>query len=223
MPTPPAFDYPQLEQAITALFEAQRLPTHLTGTGTLKRWQAQAWPSALYFGRGEGRYSAPDGAFGVCYMAEKAVSALAESYGRLMHKNALKFIDESDVENSRLCLIRPRRPLRFVDVGKLLGMLHITLDASVGDDYTLTQRVMACLYALARDKYDGVCYVSRHFPSADFCYAVWETDEVRFDDEGMMNLAEYRDSDALPAHWPYDDITAEELLEEVLRFRIVPL
>lgn len=223
MPTPPALDYPYLEQHITALFDANRLPTHSPAVETLKRWQRRAWPSALYFGTGDGRYNAPDGSFGVCYMADKAVSALAESYGRLMHREGLKFIDASDIENARMCLIRPRRTLRFVDVGKLLGMLHMTLDVSVGEDYRVTQRVMACLYALARDEFDGVCYFSRHFPSADFCYAVWESDEERFDDAGMQNLADYRDADAMPTHWPYADITAEELLEEVLRFAIVPL
>ncbi|WP_445494095.1 RES family NAD+ phosphorylase [Photorhabdus sp. SF281] len=217
------FDYPNLEQEITAIFEDDSLPTHSPGNGDLKRWQRKEWPSAINFSTGDGRYNAPDDTFGVCYMADKAVSALAESFGRLIHKDGRKFVEESVIKNSRMCLIRPLRPLVFVDVGKLLGMLHITLDVLVGDDYTVAQRVIACLYKLARDKFDGVCYLSRHFPSTDFCYAVWESDEERFEDVGMKSLAEYHDSEYMPSNWKYSSITAEELLEDVLRFKIVPL
>ncbi|MCT8346442.1 RES domain-containing protein [Photorhabdus temperata] len=130
-------------------------------------------------------------------------------------------LDELVPKNHLVCQVDAA--IDFVDVGKLLGMLHITLDVSVGDDYTVTQRVIMCLYKLARDKFDGVCYLSRHFPSTDFCYAVWESDEERFEDVGMKNLAEYYDSEYMPSNWKYSGITAEELLEDVLRFKVVPL
>jgi len=102
-------------------------------------------------------------------------------------------------------------------------MLHITLDVLVGADYQITQRVSACLHQLARDKFDGVCYFSRHFPTTYFCFAVWESDEERFKDAGMKNLAQYCDAEYLPANWKFPNITAQELLEEVLLFKIISL
>jgi hypothetical protein len=193
------------------------------GDWDLKRWQRKEWSSALNFSNGDGRYNAPDNSFGVCYMADRVVSALAESFGRLMHRDGHQFVDEKELKNSRICLIRPLRKLVFVDVGQLLGMIHIPLSVSVGDDYGVTRRVIGCLYKLAKDKLDGVCYFSRHFTTADFCYAIWESEEKRFEDAGMINLDKYQDAEWIPSNWKHDSISAEELLEEVLRFKVVRL
>ncbi|WP_426577269.1 RES family NAD+ phosphorylase [Xenorhabdus stockiae] len=212
-----------LEDKIATILKNSSLPIYLLSTESLRRWQKKEYPSGINFSFGDGRYNALNDAFRVCYMADNAVSALAESFGRQMHISKNVFIDASVIENSRMCLIRSLRPLYFVDIGLLLGMLHITLDISVGDDYTVTQRVMTCLYHLAKDNADGVRYVSRHFPYG-YCYAVWElSGEKRFEDAGMMNLAEYADSEYMPANWEYPDITGEELLESVLQFKIVQL
>lgn len=216
-------EYPNLEQEIESILDEGSLPLHSPGNWDLKRWQRKEWPSALNFSTGDGRYNAPDDSFKVCYMADRAVSALAESFGRIMHKTGKQFVEESVLTTSRMCLIHPRRQLVFVDVGQLLGMLHITLNVCTGDDYAVTQRVIACLYKLAKDKVDGVCYFSRHFTTTDFCYAVWESEEERFDDAGMKSLIDYKDSEWLPSGSKLNSITAEDLLEDVLRFKIVPL
>jgi len=215
--------YPNLEQEIESIYNEACLPLYSPGNWDLKRWQREKWPSALYFSTGDGRYNAPDDSFKVCYMADRVVSALAESFGRIMHKNGNQFVEESVLFTSQICLIRPRRKLAFVDVGQLLGMLHITLDVCTGDDYAVTQRVIACLYKLAKEKVEGVCYFSRHFSTTDFCYAVWESEEERFDDAGMQNLINYQDSEWLPSGSKLTSISAEDLLEDVLRFKIVPL
>lgn len=219
----PDLSYPDLEKDIKSIYDENSLPTFSPGNWDLKRWQRKQWDSALNFSTGDGRYNAPDDSFGVCYMADRVVSTLAESFGRLMHKGGKKFVDETVLKDSRVCLIHPLRRPVFVDVGQLLGILHIPLDVSVGDDYSITQRVMTCLYKLAKDEVDGVRYLSRHFSTTDFCYAVWESDEKRFEDAGMMNLVDYQDSEWVPSRWHSSSITAEELLEDVLRFRIVRL
>lgn len=79
------------------------------------------------------------------------------------------------------------------------------------------------MFRLAKGKFDGVRYSSRHYQTTDFCYAVWESVEDRIVDAGMKNLKDYEDSEWLPPHWEFESITAEELLEDVLRFKIVPL
>ncbi|NDK98924.1 RES family NAD+ phosphorylase [Photorhabdus bodei] len=167
-------------------------------------------------------YNSPDNSFRVCYMADRAVTALAESYGRLWHKEGLRFIDESEIRTARMCNIRSLRKLVFIDIAKLIGMLHIPLSVMVDEDYSVTKRAMACLYELLNNEMDGICYISRHWPT-DFCYAVWEKREDRFVDAGMQSLVNYRDSEYMPSTWNEPDISADELLEEVLNFKIIRL
>ncbi len=155
-------------------------------------------------------------------MADRAVTALAESYGRLWHKEGLRFIDESEIRTARMCNIRSLRKLVFIDIAKLIGMLHIPLSVMVDEDYSVTKRAMACLYELLNNEMDGICHISRHWPT-DFCYAVWEKREDRFVDAGMQSLVNYRDSEYMPSTWNEPDISADELLEEVLNFKIIRL
>ncbi|PQQ35065.1 hypothetical protein C6H69_02315 [Photorhabdus luminescens] len=214
--------YPDLEKQIREIYKTHTIPTYTPGDWNSKRWQRKEWPSALNFNFGDGRYNSPDNSFRVCYMADRAVTALAESYGRLWHKEGLRFIDESEIRIARICNIRSLRKLIFIDIAKLIGMLHIPLSVMVDEDYSVTKRAMACLYELLNNEMDGICYISRHWPT-DFCYAVWEKREDRFVDAGMQSLVNYRDSEYMPSTWNEPDISADELLEEVLNFKIIRL
>lgn len=216
-------EYPHLEQQIREIHKTKTIPTYSPGNWTLKRFQSKEWPSALNFSHSDGRYNSSTSSFGVCYMSDKAVIALAESYGRLLHNGQGTLIDETELNTARMCLIKPTKQLVFVDLAKLFAMLHITIDAVTGKDYSVTQRAMDCLYDILKDEMDGICYISRHWPSSGYCYAVWEKEGDRFVDTGMFSLTDYCDSEYLPEGWSEPDITAEEILEYVLNFIIVKL
>ncbi len=215
--------YPDLAQRIREIHRTKTIPTYTPDGGTLKRYQRKEWPSALNFSHGNGRYNSSTGSFGVYYMADKAVTALAESYGRLLHQGEEAFIDEQDLHTARICLIQPTRKLIFIDIAKLFGMLHITIDVVLSDDYSVTQSATECLYEMLKEEIDGICYLSRHWTTADYCYAVWEKEGDRFVDAGMYSLIDYKDSEYLPEGWTESDITADELLEDVLNFKIIQL
>lgn len=128
--------------------EAQgQIPTVVRGIIQQKRWQWRGYPSGINYAMPVqlcqmGRYNDPTATTGVCYTADYAVIAIAESLGKLYQQNPASFIiGVSDLIKARLYTLETTRQTTTINMPALQAMLHITADKTMGDSHQLTQAV----------------------------------------------------------------------------------
>lgn len=142
---------------------ARRLPVHTLEPGVELHRIHRTRLEALYFGRPTDparrqRWDAPDAGYGVCYLAEEAHIAFAET---LLRDLRLASVHLDDLAVRALNRIKVVAPLRLVELnGPFLR--RVGADASVVHArYEITQAWSAALYAHP-ERPDGIRYRARH-------------------------------------------------------------
>lgn len=217
-------------EQLNALHNEGRMPVKHIGITQQKRWQRAKHPSGVHFGKPEdplemGRYNDPTARTGVCFVADHAVTAIAESYGREYQKKPDGFyIGSDDISKAQICTLETTRETTVIDMVQLQGLLHITADKTMGDDQSITQSVTDWAANTSDLPYDGVNYVSRHM-GIGTCTAYWQREgtESPLKDVDMVPLDKYVDEDKanFPPGWQYSEIDGVEILTEKLGFNVV--
>ena len=219
----------KLHDQLDALHKSGRIPVKENGIIQQKRWQRTKHASGVYFGAPEdpkdmGRYNDPTARTGVCYTADYAVTAIAESYGREYQKKPDEFFIGSDeVSTAQICTLETTRKTVTIDMVKLQGVLHITADKTMGDSQEVTQGVAEWAANTPGLPYDGINYISRHY-GAGTCTAFWQREgtDNPLKDVDMKPLDQYLDNDKenFPPGWSESDIDGFEILTETLNFTV---
>lgn len=221
-----------LHERLTAIHNLGRMPVKVNGIIQFKRWQRSKQESGVYFGCPQekssmGRYNDPTAKTGICYVADYAVTAIAESYGREYHKkpNCKFSIGFDEVSKAQMCTLETTRETTTIDMGRLLGLLHITADEVMGDGQDITRTVTDWAANTPGLHYDGITYMSRHLPGVGTCTAFWQREgmDLPLKDVDMTQLDKYVDTDKenFPQGWPESDIDGFEILTETLDFTVV--
>jgi hypothetical protein len=117
------------------------------------------------------RFDAPNGEFGVLYVARDAHGAFIETFGH--DTGRTPFVTENELRSRELSMVRASRTLRLVDL-RGAGLARMGADAELtnGTDYDLTRRWSLALHDHPR-KPDGILYRARHDPSRT-CAAIFD-------------------------------------------------
>ncbi|WP_380180163.1 RES family NAD+ phosphorylase [Kalamiella sp. sgz302252] len=210
----------------------QQIPELVLPEGSiLKRHQWRKYQSAIHFSAPDeaekcGRFNPPGGKIAVWYAADSALTAMAESYGRMFHLARKIAWPESALSQHYLCAVKVTREIKIIDVIRLCELLHIPLDSLENERYNLPQWLMAHLFALYQDKYAGIAYCSRHCRYLK-CYAFWQTPGSAglFSDvpQGMATISQYKeyDTNLFPPGWRQPWMAGDDMLELLLNFEII--
>lgn len=114
------------------------------------------------------RWDAPNGEFGVLYLASDEYCAFMESIGRGALKT--RFIPAVQLRLGRLCKVGFSRDLRLIDFAGSGGLTRMGAEGSVtsGSGYANSQRWSQALKSHPL-KPDGIYYRSRHDPARTAC------------------------------------------------------
>jgi hypothetical protein len=139
--------------------------------------------SPLYFGRARSnRYDAPDGSYGVLYVAEALDTCLMES---VFHQNewatqAVRSIARSRIEQTIVRFIQPQRDLRLFDLsthGAATRSFGLNLNDLTTRDYAALQGISKAVEAMEAGspdlRFDGLRYASRNLTGAH-CMALFD-------------------------------------------------
>lgn len=194
-----------------------------------RRWQRRQYPSGVNFSAPAdpalmGRYNDPSGRRGICYTADFAATALAESLGRVYHQNPGAFtLGLSDLKRAHLYTLETTRETKVISMIRLQAMLHLTADVTMGSDYAVTQAITEWAANAPGLTYDGIAYPSRHF-GVGMCTAYWmrEGETGLLADVASSPVDTYVDiaQENFPQNWADHDITGFEIIAETLRFDI---
>ncbi|WP_447591064.1 RES family NAD+ phosphorylase [Aquipseudomonas campi] len=203
----------------------------LLRNSTAFRIQGAGHKNAEYYGTPKkpeelGRYNDPKEEIGVWYGAEHPSGALAETFGRLRPKETKGFgivLNVTDLESKEMCTVETMRDLNLLDLKPCLSKLGRTVDEVTGPDYALTQAIVAAVARLPGRPFDGIAYESRHHPDGHNCYALWtapgEASTVKTVE--MTKLTEFEYSGELPKSFEGDSIDTEEILTEILGYKVL--
>ena len=133
-------------------------------------------PSALHWGRhGQGRWNAPDAAFGVLYVAGDLETAFAETFGHQVMAShlpaAVKFLSRQELEERCISMLTARRDLQVLDL-RGAALARLNLDA---------QLLSTCD---AAEQPDGLLYPSRLLPRGtnlalyERCADAWQEERL---------------------------------------------
>lgn len=207
-----------------------RIPcdTRVKGS-TQVRWQWDEYPSGVHYGTPMdpeplGRYNDPSGRTGVCYTADYAAAAIAESLGRVYQREQDEFtLGLSDLHKAQMYTLETTRDTTTINMTKLQGMLHITADQTMGNDPSITQAITDWAANTPSLAYDGVSYSSRHY-GVGMCTAYWirEGESDPLADVTHSSVYSYVDSNPenFPQNWPEEDISGFEIVVDTLRFEV---
>jgi hypothetical protein len=162
------------------------LPIHVVPSGALLRhvsWARYAG-TPLYFGRDRTcRYDAPDGAYGVLYVADALGTALMES---VFHQNewqqleVCRSVAATRVEQTIVRHIKPRRDLRLFDLsepGAATRCFGLNMEIMATRDYAALQRISQTIERMEAGapglRFDGLRYPSRNLTGFD-CIALFD-------------------------------------------------
>ncbi|NWF84899.1 MAG: RES family NAD+ phosphorylase [Bryobacteraceae bacterium] len=129
----------------------------------------RAGRDAVYFGRhGFHRWDAPNGEFGVLYLAADEYCAFMESIGRGALRT--RFIPAIQLRQARLCKVGFSRDLRLIDFAGSGGLTRMGAEGSVSSvsGYGNSQRWSQALKSHP-SKPDGIYYRSRFDPARMAC------------------------------------------------------
>jgi len=118
---------------------------------------------ALFFGPPPGspprnRWDAPDGGFGVCYLAEQPHVAFAETFLRVP---GIMLLEMEDVEQRCLARVRARRDLRLIPAHGL-GLHALAATAAICSGPYAVSQTWAAAFHGHESKPDGIRYRARH-------------------------------------------------------------
>lgn len=193
------------------------------------RWQWEKYPSGVHYSAPTdpelmGRYNDPTSRTAVCYTADYAATAIAESLGRVYQRDPEAFIlGMSDLHNAHMYKLETTRDTKTIDMSKLQGMLHITADQTMGNDQSITQAVTDWAANTPGLDYDGIRYQSRHF-DAGRCTVFWVREGATnpLTDVENSPVDSYVDTgpENFPPGWKEPDINGFEIVTETLRFDV---
>jgi hypothetical protein len=190
-------------------------PTHVVPRGALLQhisW-AQHAGAPLYFGRARSnRYDAPDGAYGVLYVAEQLDTCLMES---VFHKNewatgGLRQITLSRVEQTIVRFIQPQRDLRLFDLsshGAATRHFGMNLHELTTRDYAALQGISQHIEAMDAGmpglRFDGLRYPSRNLTGAH-CIALFDRSALHGTPDALLHELQWLADVPLWRHrdWP---------------------
>jgi len=183
---PPLGDYSQL-----------RLKTVRKNT-VFYRITKPGYPTPLYFNETkDGRYNAPDGSYGVCYMADSVECAFAESIG---HSVAVRFqparvklLDVSELRAVNVFQVKATDTLRCVSLYSA-GLPSLSLDNRINTSpppYKTPQAWSKWIHE-SPNKPGGILYHSRHLPDGK-CTAVFSRFERHLSWEDLGPLIDWSD------------------------------
>ncbi|MDE1497406.1 RES domain-containing protein [Xenorhabdus bovienii] len=194
-----------------------------------KRWQWGEYPSGVHYASPMdpeplGRYNDPTGQTGICYTADYAAAAIAESLGRVYQRDQEAFtLGLSDLQKAQMYTLETTRETKTINMPRLQGMLHFTSDQMMGNDPSITQSVADWAANTPGLPYDGISYRSRHY-DVGMCTAYWEREGKSgpLVDVTHSPVDSYVDSDAenFPQNWSEENITGFEIVVETLRFDV---
>lgn len=225
-------DIKKTAQLIKRLNSEGKLNTKLLPSNSLAfRVQGSGHGNAEHYGTPKepeklGRFNDPQKEIGIWYGAEHPSGALAETFGRLRPKEAKGLgivLNVTDLESRDMCTVRTVRELKLLDLKPCLSKLGRTVDEVTGPDYTLTQEIVAAVARLPGSPFDGIAYESRHHPDGHSCYALWKAQgEVSaVQTVEMKKLNEFEYNGELPEGFEGDSIDAEEILTEILGYKVL--
>lgn len=144
----------------------------------------------LYFGRNQAfRFDAPDGSFGILYLAADPHVAFIESFQIL---GVEPVITESALNERWLSQITASRPLRLIDLATSGGLVRIGCDARIFScAYSVSQRWSLALHSHP-DQADGILYRPRHDP-ARTAAAIFDRSQQVFAVEDTKSWLSQRD------------------------------
>ncbi|MEG3130860.1 RES domain-containing protein [Pantoea cypripedii] len=171
-----------------------------------------------------GRYNDPTGQTGICYAADYAAAAIAESLGRVYHRDPEVFtLGLSDLKKAHIYTLETTRELKVINMVKVQGLLHLTADQTMGNDYGITQNITAWAVNTPGLPYDGISYLSRHF-GVGMCTAYWirQGETPPLADVANRSVDQYVDTarENFPQSWQEKDITGFEIVTETLQFEV---
>lgn len=139
------------------------LPIHRCRAGTVLWRIHPAEFGALFFGPAPGRppggrWEAPAGGFGVCYLAEEPHAAFAEIF---LRRPGLMLVAEADLERRSLAAVEVTRDLRLVAVHGS-GLARIGATAAVCSGPYAVSRAWAEALHAHPDGADGIRCRARH-------------------------------------------------------------
>jgi hypothetical protein len=166
----------------------RRLPLRTVHQPWMRSHRAEHHP--VWFGRtGDNRFDAPDGSFGVLYLAGDAHCAFIETFGH-GHAGGHRFVTADALRARALSTVAFPAPLRLVDLTDT-GLARIGADMRLcAGDYEVSQAWSAALWGHG-DRPDGLYYRARHDASR-FCAAVFDRCEPGIAATRLGSLAERR-------------------------------
>jgi hypothetical protein len=224
-------DHKHIEQLIHGLHKDGKLPVKVIPAGSVAfRVQETGYKGAAYFGCPKkpqelGRYNDPGELFQVWYGAEHPSGALAETFGRLRPpdmKGLGIVLSTTDLEMRDMCTVEVVRDLKLLDLKPCFSKLHRTVDEVTGPEYTLTQAIVSFVARLTPESFDGIAYESRHHPDGRSCYALWVAPDgsPTVSTVEMTKLSEFEHYGETPDYFDGDVMDAEEILTEILGYRV---
>jgi len=220
-----------IEQLIIELQTQDKLPGLAVSKGEgAFRIQSTEYRTANYFHAPNelkqlGRYNDPLCEKRVWYGAELPTGALAETFGRVRvpkERGIGTVLNQSDLALRNMCEVTVLKPLWLLDIKLLLIKLALTLDEITGPSYALTHEIVRVVSRLPGSPFDGIAYESRHYSDGRMCYALWidPGDQPLVSEGKIENLCEYVYKGELARPYDGDDIDAEEMLTEVLGYKV---
>jgi hypothetical protein len=226
-----------LHEKLNELLKTDRLPTVVEDveadtfrTQNTNNSSGEPYTSGFHFSAPQtdlGRFNDPNGKLKVCYVAQTATSALAEIFCRNKKRDLADqssfYIGSSDLETRSVSHLKTKRKLRLLDLGSLLPMLGYTLDELTGPSYKVTQEIVLFFSEVEDELINGVAYPSRHLGDRKLCYAIWtnESEPHILETQSIVPVSKFRTTQELPSFWSDKDIVGEEILTEVLGFKVV--
>jgi hypothetical protein len=151
---------------------------HVAPEGGVRFRSHQTKYSPLFFGAsGAQRWDAPDGSYGVLYLALDEYCAFMESIGRGVLRT--RFVASGQLRSRALSKIRMKDDLRLIDLVSSGGLTLVGAEGSLtsGTGYRNSQRCSQALRAHPA-KPDGIYYRSRFDPSL-LAYALFDQCRLR--------------------------------------------
>ena len=148
----------------------QRLKVVTVAAGTVwHRITHRRHGGSLHFGTGpDARWNAPDGRYGVLYLADSVDSAFAETFGHDLPRThpplGDKFVDTLELEERALFQVECQQPLKIgLFHGAGLAALNLDLGLLATLDYAIPQQWSRWVHG-APERVDGIAYPSRALP-----------------------------------------------------------
>ena len=219
-----------LHERLSELEAQGKIPTVERGIIQQLRWQWKEYPSGVHYGaptdpKEMGRYNDPTSKTGVCYTADYAVVAIAESLGRDYQKSPEDFIlGYAELDKAQLYTLETTRVTKTIDMSRLAAILHITADKLKAEDYCITQSVTDWVANHSANGYDGITYSSRHLENAGTCTAFFNRKGVSAPladvSHKSVNLYVSHQRPDYPSGWEATDISGFEIVTETLHYDV---